>query len=651
VGGRRVAAESGRPPEFFVSYAHSDRRWAEWIGWTLEAAGHPMTIQAWDFAAGSHFVSEMHKALRGTTRTIAVVSQAYQVSIYATQEWQAAWAADPDGRARRLLVVRVEDCVPDGLLRQIVAVDVFGVDQETARERLLGMVMPDSLKPLGEPGFPGRQVMARPEPPIPRPAAVWEVPWPRNPNFVGRADELALLRNLFTGGGSKAATVLPVTVHGLGGTGKTQLAVEYAYRHAVDYDLVWWLTAGQPALVTAQLADLARRGDIAGTTRHSARAAVEELRLGRRARRWLVIADNAAVVSDLSGLLSAAGGEGHLLITSRNHEWAEVSRLVEVDVLPRAEAITLLRARAPAVPAAGAEHIAAALGDLPLALEQAGAWLAASGMSSTDYLHAVRHRTREILAEGKPPAYPAPVAATWTLAVDTLDDRLAVWLLCFWARLGPEPIPYDLLTARTVSGLPPPIAELGDPVRRGRVISAITKLGLVRHTEAGVVMHRLVQAVLRDYTPGRVTDPDGRHGGSTSQGAAAEADGADLPAVAATILRAASPGDPFELRTWTSWDSLKPHIRAVTTSDDDRPQRDADSRWLLDRLSMLSDAQHALDTLKPEYRACVILSDIEKLSVEEIAAVLGISAKVVTRRTQKGREALRAAPRMRSTQN
>ncbi|WP_239310699.1 MULTISPECIES: toll/interleukin-1 receptor domain-containing protein [unclassified Frankia] len=164
------------PQRFFVSYTGVDVRWAEWVAWTLEAAGHEALIQAWDFGPGSHFVGEMQKALAGDRRTVVVLSAAYLRSAFATEEWQAVWAADPAGARRLLLVVRVEDCDRPGLLRQIVSVDLFGVDDETARDRLVAAIAQGRRKPAVAPSLPttpvgdcprsaGRRISPRPSSP------------------------------------------------------------------------------------------------------------------------------------------------------------------------------------------------------------------------------------------------------------------------------------------------------------------------------------------------------------------------------------------------------------------------------------------------------------------------------------------------------
>jgi TIR domain/Tetratricopeptide repeat len=556
---------SGEDPDFFVSYTGSDQQWAEWIGWVLEDAGFRVVLQAWDFGPGSHFVAEMHEAVRRSSRMVAVLSSAYLTSVFAAEEWQAVWAADPAGRARRLLVFRVEDCDREGLLRQLVTVDLFGVDRDSARERLLGVVRGQRLKPKVEPSFPTGRGMTGSggEPVFPRPPMVWRVPWPRNPNFTGRAAELEALRRQLTGGAVPMAVALPQAVHGLGGVGKTQLAVEYAYRHASDYDLVWWVPAEQLALVIAALNELAVRVGVAvpGEAQDSVDAVVQVLRQRERFAHWLVIADNAGAPSDLSGLLMAAGGGGHVLITSRDPAWTQVARTVEVDVLPRPEAVALLHARAPRLTEGEANQIAELLGDLPLALEQAGAWLARSGMSAVDYADAVKHRSRDILAEGTPEGYPVPVAATWTVAIEGLDDPLAVMLLRLWAFFGPELIPIDLIGSGVVAALPSDLAALAaDPLARGRVINRIARLGLIRVVGHGVVMHRLVQTVLRDHTP--ATEREG------------------IRRMVHAVLATAAPDDPDDPASWARYGQLYPHALATNMVDSD----DEDARNLVTRL-------------------------------------------------------------------
>lgn len=147
-------AETQVSRDFFISYTGVDREWAEWIAWQLEESGYTTILQAWDFGPGTRFVTEMHHASQVAGRTIAILSSAYLESSYAEAEWQEAWRNDPTGRQRKLLVFRIEDCPRPGLLGQIVSDDLFGIDQEMARSRLLAAVREGRKKPALPPGFP-----------------------------------------------------------------------------------------------------------------------------------------------------------------------------------------------------------------------------------------------------------------------------------------------------------------------------------------------------------------------------------------------------------------------------------------------------------------------------------------------------------------
>ena len=159
---QRTNRDGGQPGlDFFVSYTGRDEGWASWIAWQLEDAGYCVRFQAWDFNAGTGFVHEMHRAVAQAQRTVAVLSGAYLHSAFAQAEWQAVLAVDPVGERGGLLLFRVEDCERPGLLRQLVSVDLFGVDEPTARRRLLSAAAGKRGKPALPPTFPGTAGLAR----------------------------------------------------------------------------------------------------------------------------------------------------------------------------------------------------------------------------------------------------------------------------------------------------------------------------------------------------------------------------------------------------------------------------------------------------------------------------------------------------------
>lgn len=156
--------------DFFISYTQADRAWAEWIAWALEEDGHRVLIQAWDSVPGSNWIHGMDAGTREAARTIAVMSDAYLRSAFGSAEWRAAWASDPGGTDRRLLVVRVESCDRPGLLAGIVRIDLFGIPQADARTRLRAMVAAAATgraKPSAPPRFPGRSRAVPHEPGFP----------------------------------------------------------------------------------------------------------------------------------------------------------------------------------------------------------------------------------------------------------------------------------------------------------------------------------------------------------------------------------------------------------------------------------------------------------------------------------------------------
>jgi TIR domain len=159
IGGRAVTDNGADARwDFFISYTQADSRWAEWIAWQLSDAGYHVVIQAWHFVAGSNWTAKMGEAMQSATRTVAVISPSYLNSVYGSVEWQDAWRKDPDGTARKLVPVRVEPSEPEGQLGQLVYIDLFNLDENGTRERLLDGVrgaLDGDTTPSVSPNFPG----------------------------------------------------------------------------------------------------------------------------------------------------------------------------------------------------------------------------------------------------------------------------------------------------------------------------------------------------------------------------------------------------------------------------------------------------------------------------------------------------------------
>ena len=141
--------------DFFISYTSADKSWAEWIGFVLEEEGFTVIIQAWDFRPGSNFVLEMQRAATEADRTIMVLSPDYLKSQFASPEWAAAFAQDPQGLKRKLVPVLVRQCQPPGLLSSVVHISLVGADESAAQGLLLNGVKAKRAKPAKRPSFPG----------------------------------------------------------------------------------------------------------------------------------------------------------------------------------------------------------------------------------------------------------------------------------------------------------------------------------------------------------------------------------------------------------------------------------------------------------------------------------------------------------------
>ncbi|GAA3047604.1 hypothetical protein GCM10010448_33260 [Streptomyces glomeratus] len=540
----------------FISYAGPDRAWAEWVGWQLLDAGWSVELDRWDWAAGDNFVLKMQSAIdRG--RIVALFSAAYfDQDRFTTAEWGAVLAA-----RRRLVPIRIDGTAVPPILRTLVMASLAGLDEDAARETLLTAVMGPRRRPTAPPAFPGSVSAPRPGPKLPgRLPRVWNLPR-RNPDFIGRDALLVALREALTAGPRGALRVLC----GRGGVGKSQLAVEYAHRFAGEYELAWWVSAEEPALIPDRLAALAVKTGAAekGTPVADAMDALaDELRTRER---WLLVFDNAEDPEAVDAYLPEGGG--HVLITSRNPHWEGRAVPVDVATFAREESVALLRARVPQLSVNDAGRLAQALEDLPLALAQAAA-LVGDGISVDRFLNLFEASVDTVLQHGRPATYPVSLAGQIRLSTERLRTAhpAAAALLRACALLAPEPFPLHAC-ARVDPDVPLLGTVLDSRLEMQEVLRALAQSGLARVQDGSVQVHPLTHAVVR------------------AQMSEDEREAAAYAAEA--LLVAATPDDATDQETQRAWPAVLPHLlaadpAALTTAEGRSAAREA-CWYLMDR--------------------------------------------------------------------
>lgn len=511
--GATVARES-KHKDFFLSYSHSDHAWAEWIAWELESAGYTVALPSRDFGVGTTFIAELDRSIRGSDRVIALLSPDYIASRWAAHEWQAAFAE------QALIPIRVREVETPGILNSLVYIDLVGADEVNARERLLEAVSrgrklspakPPTPAPIGKAQrYPGS---------LPK---IWNVPQ-RFHDFIGREDILVKLRKALRNGEG----VSGIAITGLGGVGKTRLAKEYAYRNAQDYTVVWWLCAENATMLASDFSALARSLHLNSDGESNQPAAIQEvLRWLRQNKSWLLIFDNAPDADTIRPYLPTPTA-GHVIITSRNPLWRANSRVLLLDVLVRDASVTYLQERSGQTDPVSARALAEQLGDLPLALEQAAAYIEQTEISIADYLKLTRDFAKDLLE---------PVTAGFQLSMEKVRSELpaAIELLSVIAFLQSSSIPRKLLE---------PTAP--NPLEFNKRVTSLRRYSLIESKESSINTHRLIQQATRDG----LTSGEREH----------------FVEMAVELVGKAFPHEVFNPTSWLDGKTLLPHALVCTS--------------------------------------------------------------------------------------
>jgi tetratricopeptide (TPR) repeat protein len=414
--------------------------------------------------------------------------------------------------------------------------------------------------------------------------AVWQVPFPRNQSFSGREQILADVRATLEK--DKIAAL-----SGLGGVGKTQTAVEFAYRRRADYSFVFWVKAEERNNLLSDFAAIASALGLPSAEEKQQEAAVAAVRHWLNAHSgWLLILDNADNL-DLAKEFLPTDPRGHILLTTRARAMKGLAERVEIDVMePKEGALLLLRRSGSAIPAgeqdeALALKISRELGGLPLALDQAGAFIKETPSSFAEYLHIYGSRKFELLSQrgGSLGDHPS-VTVTFSLAFETVERKSAAAadLIRLCACLAPDAIP-EVIFVQGASRLGENLDAISnDPLAFSQALKEAGRFSLLQRDVRSNTLdiHRLVQAVVL----GEMTETERQ----TWAERAVRAINATFPDV--------------EFANWTLCESLLPHARVCAVLIEEHGFEFLDAARLLGQIAYYLDDRALFGEAEPLYR-------------------------------------------------
>ncbi|MFD9041509.1 FxSxx-COOH system tetratricopeptide repeat protein [Streptomyces bottropensis] len=525
-----------RPPrisDVYVSFVPQDRSWAHWAGAVLEQAGFKVHLAQEGTVESAQRRDEIERGVESASHTLVIFSEAYLRSSRFRTTWEAVYA-EGDRRAHQLVSMQVDRKLSlDAPFTEQLA-DMTRCDTgEAGREALLSS-FGRSAESLTRNHFTGaEQKLPRfpgAEPPI------FSVPL-RTSSFTGRTELLEGIRAKLWREDTRA-----LVLKGMGGVGKTLLAQEFAYRYRSDYDVIWHIQAEQRILAVERYAGMAESLGLPERTNptDTAKTVYEALNHGEPYGSWLLILDNVTEADHLPEFMLDGRG-GHILITSQRSEgWGRFVDTVDVPVFERDESIAHLHSRLPDCGWPEADQIAEALGDLPIAIERAAAYIEQTRVDVRGYIKQLQPQATGAPADNTVGEVVKSSTNTWEFALGQLKENFppAVKLLQICSYYSPEPISMDLLEGVEVS------RALGGARTVSRAYKELSRFSLVTvdRKARSLTVHRMMQIAMREEMT--------------------EAEREDAREVVYRSLIAARPNgdDPENPNTWEKYRIIWPHL-------------------------------------------------------------------------------------------
>lgn len=507
------------PVELFCSYAHEDEVWLRRLEVHLSLLKRQGLISLWHdrlISAGTDWTRAIDTHLETASIILLLVSADFFASDYCYGvEMKRALERQEAGEARVIPIVVRSVNWKDA---PIAHLQMLPTDNNSITS------WRDTDTALADVAVGIRRIIVEDLPLLQSSASrnswpsIWNIPYRRNPFFLGRESELVQVHQRLQAGQTTALSQ-PQAISGLGGVGKTHIAIEYAYRHSQDYQAILWTRAETYEALVSGYVEIAQQLSLPLKDEKNQTLVVKAvIQWFKTHTHWLLILDNADELIIVRDFFPTKY-DGHILLTTRAQSMGRLAQRLEVETMDRDIGALLLLRRAGLVARNAsldsvsplditlAREIAQEVDGLPLAIDQIGAYIEETRCSLFAYQSLYHTRRVDLLSiRGDLIGdHPEPVATTWSLSFQQVEEKniVAAELLRLCAHLNPSAIPEEFITASAeyFSSYMRSLAD--DPFALNKAIATLNAYSLIRRDTANKMLsiHRLVQVMLRDTLP------------------------------------------------------------------------------------------------------------------------------------------------------